>query len=281
MENLLEVPPGKKVSEWERWRWRWRTGPSKASGPGLVKALSLVEEILASGLGRLELDPSVPQRRLLDLAKYELGARSAQLKRHPQQRQIATLVASVRRLETKTIDDALDLLMVTELLGKAQREADKQKVRRHPKLAKASARLALAVEVLLEAAEIGDEVALFEVWAMIEARIPRRELREAVETVNELVPPPGADDDGGWRAEMASRYPTVSGFVKVLTEVIEFGANLEGEKILAAMQALPKALAHKPKDHSATLLPMRFVDADVVTGVWKRLVFGHPARKDG
>ncbi|MFF5211064.1 DUF4158 domain-containing protein [Streptosporangium sp. NPDC000396] len=210
MENLLEVPPGKKVSEWER----WRTGPSKASGPGLVKALSLVEEILASGLGRLELDPSVPQRRLVDLAKYGLGARSAQMKRHPSERRIATLVASVRRLETKTIDDALellDLLMVTELLGKAQREADKQKVRRHPKLAKASARLALAVEVLLEAAEIGDEVALFEVWEMIEARIPRRELRDAVETVHELVPPPDTDDDGGWWAEMASRYATVSG----------------------------------------------------------------------
>lgn len=47
------------------------------------------------------------------------------------------------------------------------------------------------------------------------------------------------------------------------------------------MTALPKALAYKSKDHSATLLPIRFVDAEVVTGVWKRLVFGHPARKDG
>ncbi|GAA5772010.1 hypothetical protein Aros01_08553 [Streptosporangium roseum] len=47
-----------------------------------------------------------------------------------------------QRLETKTIDDTLellDLLMVTELLGKAQREADKQKVTKHPRRAKASA----------------------------------------------------------------------------------------------------------------------------------------------
>ncbi len=67
-------------------------------------------------------------------------------------------MAVVRRLETKTIDDALELLdlpMVTELLGKARREADEQKVRRHPKLAKASALLAVAVEVLLEAGDDG------------------------------------------------------------------------------------------------------------------------------
>jgi TnpA family transposase len=280
LELLLEVPPGKRMSKLER----WRTGPSKASGPGMVKALGLVEEILTSGLGRVELDPAVPGRRVVDLARYGLGARSAQLKRHPDERRIATLVASVRRLETKTIDDALellDLLMVTELLGKAHREADKQKVKRHPKLAKASARLAVAVEVLLEATEWGEEVRLFEVWEMIEARIPRAQLRDAVEVVTEMVAPPEADDDGGWRAEMASRYPTVSGFVKVLTEAIAFEANPEGRRVLAAMKALPGALAHKPREHSATLLPVRFIDSQVVGGVWKRLVYGHPARKDG
>ncbi|HUR04817.1 MAG TPA: hypothetical protein VM347_19895 [Nonomuraea sp.] len=97
---------------------------------------ALAEEILGAGLVRLELDPAVPARRLVEPARNGLGARSAQLKRHPAERRIATLVASVRRLETKTIDDAwglLDLLMVTELLSKAHREADKQKAKRHPK----------------------------------------------------------------------------------------------------------------------------------------------------
>ncbi|MFB9532636.1 hypothetical protein [Nonomuraea roseola] len=46
----------------------------------------------------------------MDLARYGLGARSAHLKRHPDERRIATLVAAVRRPETKTIDDALELL---------------------------------------------------------------------------------------------------------------------------------------------------------------------------
>ncbi|MGW4476959.1 hypothetical protein [Nonomuraea sp. NPDC004354] len=69
---------------------------------------------------------------------------------------------------------------------------------------------------------------------MIEAVVPRGQLREAVEVVTDMVPPPAADDDGGWRAEMASHYPTVSGFVKLLTGVIKFDANPEGERVLAA-----------------------------------------------
>jgi hypothetical protein len=124
-------------------------GPAKASGPGLVKALDLASEIAGSGLGKLGLDQMVPQWRLAELARYGMSARSAQLKKYPVSRRLATLVATVQRLETKTIDDSLellDLLMVTELLSRAHREADKQTIRRHPTLGKASVRLALAVE---------------------------------------------------------------------------------------------------------------------------------------
>jgi hypothetical protein len=63
----------------------------------------------------------------------------------------------------------------------------------------------------------------------IEAVISRAELGAAVATVNEIVLPgtkAGADD---WRAELAGRFTTVSGFVKLLTGVIEFGVNAEGE----------------------------------------------------
>ncbi|HUR08535.1 MAG TPA: DUF4158 domain-containing protein [Nonomuraea sp.] len=59
LDLLLEVPPGRKVSDLER----WRTGPSKASGPQIVKSLDLVAEIGGTELGRLELDAAVPQRR--------------------------------------------------------------------------------------------------------------------------------------------------------------------------------------------------------------------------
>ncbi|MER5322937.1 DUF4158 domain-containing protein [Streptosporangium roseum] len=73
LDLLLEVPPGKKVSDLER----WRSGPSKASGPQIVKSLDLVAEIGGTELGRLELDAAVPQRRLDELARYGLTAHSS------------------------------------------------------------------------------------------------------------------------------------------------------------------------------------------------------------
>jgi len=91
----------------------------------------------------------VPQRRLGELARYGPPAAASALRRHPDGRRLATLLATVRHLEGKPIDDTLellDLLMATELLNKAQTAANKEKVRKHPKLARASARLAVAVE---------------------------------------------------------------------------------------------------------------------------------------
>jgi hypothetical protein len=281
LDLLLEVPEGERVSTLER----WRTGPTRASGPGMVKALDLAAEVAGAGFATLDLHAVVPARRVVELGKYGMAARSAQLKKHLPARRRATLLATVQRLETKTVDDALellDLLMVTELSGRARREADKQTVRRHPRLAKASARLAAAVEVMLEAVDWGaeDEVLLAQVWEAIEAVVPRADLRAAVATVTGMVAPPDAEDDGGWRVEMAAKYQMVSGMVKMLTDVITFGANAEGEPVLAAMAALPQVLAYRSHTHSVTVLPRRLIDPEVVTGPWKRLVYGHPPRTD-
>ena len=83
-----------------------------------------------------------------DRARYGMTASATQIRRHPPPRRLATLLLTVVHLESKAIDDALellDLLMATELLGKAERDSDKDKVRRHPRLARASAKLAVAV----------------------------------------------------------------------------------------------------------------------------------------
>lgn len=134
LDRLLDVPAGGRISDLER----WRRAPVKASGPSMVKALDRVTEIGAVGLGAIDLDAVVPRRRVLELARYGLAGQAQQLRRHPESRKVATLLAAVVHLEAKAIDDALellDLLMVTELVGKASKEADKQKLRRHPRLA--------------------------------------------------------------------------------------------------------------------------------------------------
>ncbi len=213
--RLLDVPPGSRLSDLER----WRKGPApRGSGPSLVKSLDRVAEISGVGLARLGAEARVPPRRMAELSRYGMTASASLIRRHSDPRQLATLVATVRHLEARSIDDALellDLLMTTELLGRAQRESDKENARRHPRLARASARLAVAVEALFESdgwGAPGEEPRVSEVWKTIEAVVSRAELRAALALVTESVPPPGGPDPDDWRAALPARYPAVSGF---------------------------------------------------------------------
>jgi Domain of unknown function (DUF4158) len=86
LDALLAVPPGARVSELER----WRSGPARASGPQMVRALNRVAEIIGSGLSRVQLNASVTPRRLDKLARYGMGTDAAHLKRHGDQRRLAT-----------------------------------------------------------------------------------------------------------------------------------------------------------------------------------------------
>ena len=118
--------------------------PPRGSGPSIIKALDQVAEIMGLELAALRIEDLVPPRRLADLARYGMTAKTQQMRRHPAVRRLATLMATVRYLEAKSVDDTLellDLLMTTELLGKAHTAADKEKIRKHPALAKVTSRL--------------------------------------------------------------------------------------------------------------------------------------------
>jgi TnpA family transposase len=274
LELVLEAHEGASSSELER----WRKGPGRPSGKNLERALTRVAEISAVGLGGLDLDAVVPHRRLVELARYGMAAKAPQLRRHPAPRKLATLLATVVHLEAKAVDDCLellDLLMVTELLGKAERESNAERLRQHPRLARASAILAQAMRVVLETTGRGEVVGLGELWGAIEAVASRGELEVAVATVSGLVPPPGADDEEAMRAELATRIATVSGFLKTLTEVIDFEGNAEATPVLAAMKAMPQLLRAR---HRLTVVD---IDEALVHGSWKRLVFGAPPPADG
>ena len=265
LEQLVVVPDGARYSDLER----WRKGPSKPSGRNLERALNRAAEIAGVGVGALGLDAHVPHRRVVDLARYGMSARAQALRRHGTERRLATLVATVAYLEARSIDDCLellDLLMMTELLGKAEAAVGKERARRHPALARHSARLAAAVEVLFQVTDLGEELTLEQVWESIEAIVPRRQLRESVDAVSDMVPPPGADDDAEARALLTERIATVTPFLKILTEVIEFGCTPEGEAALAAMRSLPRLLDRRTKVTAAD------VDDALLSGSWKSLV---------
>ena len=282
LDQLLEVPPGSRVSDLERWR---KGPPPRGSGPAIIKALDQVAEITALELAGLGAESLVPPRRLGELARYGMSADASQVRRHGDQRRSATLLATVRHLEAKSVDDTLELLdlfMATELVNKAVTASDKDKVRKHPKLARASARLAVAVNTLFASDDWGgpeEEPRVSQVWEAIEAIISRDELRAALELVNETVPAADAEPVD-WRTELLGRYSTVTGFLKLLPQAICFGANAEGTPVLEAMRALPEVLTYRSR-LAAPLIPGHLIDAGVVTGPWRNLVFGHPARGDG
>ena len=280
LTRLLDVPDGARQSELDRMR-KAETTPS---GAGMVRALDRVSEIAGHGLGGVDLSV-VPQRRVVALARYGMAAKATALRRHPEPRRLATLVATVRSLEARSVDDALelfDVLMTNDLLARAGRESRKEKLRRYPRLSRDAGRLAAAVGVLLDALEREEPLALELIWEEIESKVSREELRSAVAHLIEVAQPPDADADGEWRTALLDRYASVRAFVPMLCETIEFGATADAAGVLSALRDLPRLLdARATKAVPVGYLDARQVAVDVVpAGWWRRLVF-KPDRPEG
>jgi TnpA family transposase len=242
----------------------------------MVLALDRVSQIAGLGLGGVDIGP-VPTRRVIELARYGMAAKAPKLARHPYQRRIATLLATVRWLEVAATDDALealDVFMSNELVGRASKAADTEKLRRQPGYARHAGVLRAAVEVLFEVSEWGEDVPLDLIWAAIDKAVgSRARLRAAVDAVAEFVPPPGGDPNGQWRAMVVGRYATVRGFVKLLCQVITFEATADARDVLAAMGDLADLLDARPtKRVPAGYLDARGVKVDLVPGGWWQLL---------
>ncbi|MEP6856062.1 MAG: Tn3 family transposase [Pedococcus sp.] len=272
LESLLQTPAGARVSELER----LRRGPTRVSGRAMVAALDRVSEITGIGVGGLDLG-AVPHRRVVELARYGLAGKAPALARHPRARRLATLLATVVQLRAKATDDALelfDVLMTTELMGRARRASNEEKVRRYPRVSKDAGKLAAAVGVLLEAAEWGPEATLELLWDAIENVVTAAELRTAVANIVEVVPAPGADPDAEWRTALVGRYPVVRPFLGMLCAAIEFDATAEAAPVLDALRAIPGLIEARPTSRvPAGFLGARGVAVDLVPAAWRRVVF--------
>lgn len=279
LEGLLEVPEGSRISELER----LRKGPTTVSGKSMAAAVDRMAEIAGFGTGSMDL-AALPRRRVVELARYGLAGKAPALRRRPDARRVATLVATVVYLEAKAADDALelfDVLMTNDLLARAQRESKTDKARRYPQVSKDAGTLAAAVAVLLDAAESGADVSLEAIWEAIEQVVSRAELRAAVANLAEVAPAPGADPDAEWRASLAERYGVVRRFLPKMCAMIDFGATAEAMPVLDAFRGLPGLMDTRPTRR----VPAGYVDAatvaaDVVPASWRRVVF-KPGRPEG
>jgi hypothetical protein len=280
LRGLLVVPEGSRRSELDR----MRKAETVTSGAGMVRALHRVSDVAGLGLGALDVR-AVPHRRVVALARYGMAAKATALRRHPEPRRLATLVATVRSLEAKAVDDALelfDVLMTNDLMARAARESRKEKLRRYPRLSKDAGKLAAAVGVLLDALEHEQQLSLDLVWEEIESKVSRAELRAAVAHLLEVAPPADADPDGEWRTTLVDRFASVRAFVPLLCKTIEFGATAQAAGVLGAMADLPALLDAR----ATTAIPAgyldarRVADAIVPAGWWRRLVYS-AGRPDG
>ncbi|MFE7573378.1 hypothetical protein ACFU5Z_01410 [Streptomyces sp. NPDC057521] len=173
------------------------------------------------------------------------------------------------------MDDALDLLhalMATKLLAKAERMGNDAKLKVLPQLRKAAKKVAAAVDVLMTtppATDTGELISVADAWSAIEQVVPREQLAEALATIASVVPDIDGDDDARWRAELVARCGTVRGFIRLLVEVIDFGATEAGVPVVQALKRLPDLVGRKK-------IGAEEVAADLVTGSWRRLVFANP-----
>lgn len=281
LTGLLTVPGSSRSSELER----LRRGPTRVSGRSMTEALHRAWELRQLGTAAVDVS-ALPANRLEALAREGLSAKAQAIARRAHDRRVATLVATVGSLQASAVDDALDVfatLMATKLIKAAERTSREAKIASLPKLTKASATLASAVDALLtaltephETSISDDDAAQLEVsdlWAAIEEVVPRDRLAAAVETVQQLAPPQ-ADDAAAWRAELVNRWAVVRPFLPLLAEVIPFGATPAGEPVLAAVGELPELIGRK-KVRSCE------IRAQLVTGSWRALVLHSPAVEPG
>ncbi|MFF8958679.1 Tn3 family transposase [Streptomyces sp. NPDC014894] len=275
MRDLLKVPDGKRVSELER----LRTPPMRVSGTAMTAALERAKEV--QGLGAHLVPTSVvPAARMSGLARYGMGSKAPTLRDLEETRKTATLLATVQHLETATVDDALDLLdvlMSSRLLSRAERMGNEEKLKSLPMLRRAAGRVAKAVGVLLETApatDTGELVSVVDAWSAIEKVVPREKLAEALAIIAEVVPDEEGDEDAEWRAALATRYSTVRGFIRLLVDVVDFGAVQAGAPVVTALKQLPHLIGRKKIDASE-------VSETLVGGSWRRLVFAAPGLEPG
>jgi hypothetical protein len=193
------------------------------------------------------------------------------------ERLLALLTATVFTLRAKAVDDALelfDLLMVTDLMAKAERQSKQEKLRRYPRVTKSAGKLARAVRVLLEMTESTPELSLSLVWDLIENTVSRAELRAALAAVDELVPQADPEFDSQRLEELAGRFATVRMFLPAMMRSIDFGATGDAKPVLAAMHTLADLLVpQRNRGHPARWCDARRVDHDLVGGGWQRLVY--------
>jgi len=245
---------------------RLRRGPTRLSGPELVRALRRLEEVRALEIRDIDLS-NIPAARVNALARYAIGSWASSIARLRPDRRIATLLAFAHQLEAISQDDALDLLdqLVTDKFNQAVKEGQQERLQTLAHFDAAASRLREACLMLLDENLWGTEL-----HHVIFGRISREELVQATHVVGERSAsrPPHHYD------QLLKSYRSIRRFMPALLKAIAFQGTASSRALLNAWEFLYRLDHEDPKPH------MEEAPQDIVHGSWRSLVFGGDARID-
>ena len=226
LEALLSAADGGHHSLFDR----LRKGPYRRSVPELVRALDRVTDIRCLGI-TCSLAHRIPPNRLHALARFANTAKVSVMRRLPETRRLATLVAFASTLEAAALDDALDLLdiLITEIFSEAAHARDRARLRTMKDLDAAAIQLMQVGRLVLDPTlqDAALRSAIFQTLA-------REDLEAAINQVGALVRPP----DDVYYQELAGSYARVRKFLPHLLRVVPFDATPAGQPVLEALHYL-------------------------------------------
>jgi TnpA family transposase len=253
LSSLLLVPEGGHHSLLDR----LRKGPFRRSAPELVRALQRVDEVRDLGID-VGLSDQIPRSRVQALARFANTANASVIRKLPDARRLATLIAFVSNLEAAALDDSLDLLdiLITEIFSDAERASNRARLRTIKDLDAAAIRLTHVCRLVLDSAVSDGELrsAIFNI-------VTSDDLTAAVDQVDALVRPP---EDVYYR-ELAESYRRVRRFLPMLLRTVRFGSTPAGEAVIESLNFL---LQIEEQGRAKAGDP----PLDIVTKGWRRYV---------
>jgi hypothetical protein len=238
---------------------RLRKGPYRRSAPELVRALERIEEVRGLGID-LSVSNRIPPGRLQTLARFANTAKASVIRKLPDTRRLATLVAFVCNLESAALDDALDLLdiLITEIFSEAERASNRARLRTIKDLDAAAVQLTQVCRLVLDST-----VPDAELRSAIFKALKSDDLTAAVNQVDALVRPP---EDVYFR-ELEESYRRVRRFLPSLLHTVHFGSTPAGQGVLEALNYLREV---EEQGRAKAGDPPR----SIVTRGWRRYVSG-------
>ncbi|WAG43608.1 Tn3 family transposase (plasmid) [Clostridium estertheticum] len=255
LENLLIIDAKNKTG-----LEMLRQAVTHESPIGFLKAIKRFKMIYSIGAYQWNIS-RIPIGRISVLSRYASIARSQTIKRMPDERRIATLVAFAITYTTSSQDDIIDYMerYFSTLFNGANRKGEKERLRSLKDLDSSARELSKACLLLLDET-VPDET----IRKIIFSNIPKERLKLAIGMIDTITRP--IDQTVEYK-ELFRYYTSIRRFLPALLATIKFRASAAGQPALAAWDFLSKVESKTGKN--------KFSDAptDGISASWKRVVF--------